>query len=194
MLGGKAVPAPEPAAAVAAPEQAQPAARVSSPEVMQLLKQSEAAIGKGSYQEAIELSREVLKQEPENVFAWENLGVSYFAEGDYPKWVEAWEKTRSLEKDPKRWEAMNSYLNTLRRNFGAKAQQAEAKPKAAAAQPAAVKAAPEEIQRLYNLGIDFYTSGKLEKAKTAFEKILQQDPKNEQAAKALKRVNEDLKK
>ena len=176
----------EPAAA----EQAQPA---SSPEVTRALAQAEAANDKGSYREAIELSREVLKTEPNNVSAWENLGIAYFATGDYPKWVEAWEKTRSLEKDPKRWEALNNYLNTLRRNFAAKAPAAEEKPKAAA-----VKAAPaatqEEILRLYNIGIDLYATGALSKAKATFEKILQLDPKNDTAAKALKRVNEDLKK
>ncbi|HNW44552.1 MAG TPA: tetratricopeptide repeat protein [Elusimicrobiales bacterium] len=169
-LGRKAEQQPAPAAS----EQEQPAAL----ELRRLLDSADAAVSKGNYKEAIELSREVLAQEPANVSAWENLGISYFALGDYPKWVEAWEKTRTLEKDPKRWEALNRYLNTLRRNFAPQ-------PKEAASQ--------EDIQRLYNSGIDSYTAGKLDKAKAYFEKILLLDPKNEKAAKALKRVNEDLK-
>jgi len=215
-LNGRSAQQPEPAAtAVVAVQQLPEEEEINekntqSPEppateIRRMLTQATAAMGKGAYQKAIELSRMVIDQEPDNLTAWENLGISYFAAGEYPKWVEAWEKIHALGKNTERWEALNSYLNALRRDFtpqqkAAAAQVYPRKTGPAPAQPEAVQPViirpagvrQEDRQSLYNLGIDFYTSGELGKAKAAFEKLLQLDPGNEPAAKALKRVNEDL--
>ena len=50
----------------------------------------------------------------------------------------------------------------------------------------------QEVQRIYNEGVDYYTSGKLEKAKQAFERVLELDHNHVPATKALRRVKEEL--
>ena len=51
---------------------------------------------------------------------------------------------------------------------------------------------PLEIQRLYNQGVDAYTSGRLENARAAFQRVVDLDPAYVPARKALRRVEEEL--
>jgi outer membrane protein assembly factor BamD (BamD/ComL family) len=51
---------------------------------------------------------------------------------------------------------------------------------------------PQEIQRLYNQGVDDYTAGRLESARAAFRRVVELDPAYVPAKKALLRVEEEL--
>jgi tetratricopeptide (TPR) repeat protein len=148
-----------------------------------MVLQAISAIEQGRYDEAIDLSKKVLSEQPGNLSAWENLGISYFAIGDYAKSVEAWEKALSLERNPARRSVLASHLKSVRNVIQ--------RPKAP--KMAAPTASPEEILRRYNEGLDYYSSGQLEKAKAAFERVLEWDPQHASAAKALRRVKEELK-
>ncbi len=151
--------------------------------VAQLLARAASAIEGDRYDDAIELSREVLRIEGDNLAAWKNLGTSYFAHGDYKKSLSAWEKAYALEKSSARRSVIRGYLKSLRSLLG----RFKPKPKAAVRRPS-----PQEIQRRYNAGVDFYTAGHLEEAKESFAEVLRLDPAYAQAAKALKRVTEEL--
>lgn len=161
----------------------------ASPEKLRLdklLTQAASAQEEGRYDDVIRLALEVLKSEPDNLGAWEHLGTAYFAIGDYPRALEAWEKAFALEKNPARRGMLEGYLKSLRRLI------ARPKPPRPEAAPERAGLSPLEIQRLYNRGVDHYTAGELEKAKQTFQRVLQEDPAYHPASKALKRVMEEL--
>ncbi len=147
--------------------------------------QASAAVQEERYQDAIELSRQVLDRSPDDLPAWENLGISYFAVGEFKNSLDAFEKALELEKNPARRSLLGTHISSV------KSVLQKAKPAAPAARPAA--AAAQEVQKLYDEGLDLYNSGRLEQAKALFEKALSLDPQNTPAAKALKRVKEELK-
>jgi tetratricopeptide (TPR) repeat protein len=153
-------------------------------ELEKILTRAASAVEDGRYDEAIALSREVLARDPENLSAWENLGISYFAQSDYEQSAAAWEKALSLEKNPARRAALASHLKSVKRMME--------RPKSFA-RPNMLPVPVEKVQQLYNQGLDFYAAGQLEKAKAAFEQASSLDPNNTAIRKALIRVQEELK-
>lgn len=143
------------------------------------------ALEAGRYDEAVDLSRRVLRLDDASLPAWENLGTAYFAVGAYPQSLEAWERAYKLERDPARRAAIAAAIKSVR------AVMTRA-PRPKAAESMRSPASPQEIQRLYNQGVDHYTGGRLEEAKAAFERVLALDSAYAPAAKALRRVNEEL--
>lgn len=144
------------------------------------------ALEAGRYDEAVDLSRRVLRLDDASLPAWENLGTAYFAVGAYPQSLEAWERAYKLERDPARRASIAATIKSVR------AVMARAPRRPAAAEPALRAASPQEIQRLYNQGVDHYTGGRLDEAKASFERVLTLDPAYSPASKALRRVTEEM--
>lgn len=154
----------------------------------ELLTRTAAAIERGDYDAAIALSQEILKEDENNLSAWENLGTSYFAVGEYPDSLAAWRRAYALEKNPARRSVLDGYLKSLRKLLSRPPKPAmETEPRAQK-----TMVSPLEIQRIYDSGVDFYTSGQLEKARLAFKKVLDLDPAYVPATKALRRVVEEI--
>ena len=151
------------------------------------LTRAASALEESRYEDAIRESREALKQEPSLVPAWENLGTAYFALGDYAQALDAWRKAYALEKNPARRAAHRNYIRSIENLLK--------RPKPPAQRtytPPAPAADPQALQKIYDEGVDAYTSGQLNKAKDSFERILALDPDNVPAAKALRRVKEEM--
>ncbi|MBI4347817.1 MAG: tetratricopeptide repeat protein [Elusimicrobia bacterium] len=153
--------------------------------VEEQLTRAGTAIDEGRYREALSMSLEVLKKDERNVAAWENIGTAYFAMADYPRALKAWQRVYGLQTDPTRRSAARGYIKAIERVM--KRRTEEPKP----AKPL-IQIPAEEIEREYNQGIDLYTAGRLEEARKAFEHVLTLDPSHVPAAKALRRVNEEL--
>ena len=49
-----------------------------------------------------------------------------------------------------------------------------------------------ETQRLYEAGVDRYAQGRLSEAGRMFQRLLELDPKNKPAARALRRVQAEI--
>ncbi|MEK7858735.1 MAG: tetratricopeptide repeat protein [Elusimicrobiota bacterium] len=157
-------------------------------ELEQKLTKAASALEDGRYEEVIELSLAVVREDPNNLTAWENLGTAYFATADYTAALNAWEKAYALQTEPSKRSVVKGYLRSIRSILS---RPRPPKPVRPAMEPRAT-ASPEEVQQLYNRGVDYYTAGQLEKAKQTFEQVLRVDPSNVPAEKALKRVNEEL--
>lgn len=155
----------------------------------QILTQASTAIEEGRYELAIELSESALREDPTLISAWENLGTSYFALRDYENSLRAWEKATILEKSPARRTLLADYIKSIKKVMARRQARPSIteKPK-----PLVPKASAAEIQRLYNDGVDYYSSGQLEKARALFQKILDMDPLYGPAVKALRRVEEEM--
>jgi tetratricopeptide (TPR) repeat protein len=163
--------------------------------VEQLLTLASEAMEESRYEEAIYMSDAVLKYQPENIMAFENLGISRFARGEYQKSLEAWEKAYELETSQARLEMIDSQITSVENVI--KQQKRKAAMTAATPAPALRAAKPvdtAEVQRLYREGLDLYSSGELEKARAIFQKVLETDPENVPAANAIKRIQRELKK
>lgn len=161
--------------------------------IEQLLAQAGTAVAEGRYDEAIALSRRVLELDAEALAAWENLGTSLFALGDYANSLEAWERAYALEQSAARRTALKGYIKSLRALLARPKPAAPAV--AAAPEPARTPAwrmTPLAIQKLYDEGVDHYTAGRLKDAQGAFETVLQADPAYVPARKALRRVMEEV--
>lgn len=151
----------------------------------QLLTEASAALEAGKYDETIALSLKVIELDPNNISAWENLGTAYFSYGDYANSLTSWEKALSLEKSAARRSALSGYINSIRKLLiQPKPQRIEAGQR--------LTVSPQEIQRLYNQGVDDYTAGRLENARAAFRRVVDLDPAYVPAKKALLRVEEEL--
>ena len=155
-------------------------------ELQQQLTRAASAIEEGRYEECIALSTAVVQADKNVLAGWENLGTCYFAKGEYALSLESWETAVALEKNPARRSVLRGYLasigSVLKRPKPPPAPAAQARP----------GASPAEIQRLYGEGIDQYSAGSLDKAKRLFERVLELDPDHVKAAKALKRVKEEM--
>jgi tetratricopeptide (TPR) repeat protein len=62
-------------------------------------------------------------------------------------------------------------------------------PPPAATAPAAAEGDPRDVSRLYQKGVEYYARGEYLQASSMFLRILQIDPDNEQARKALERID-----
>lgn len=151
----------------------------------QLLTEAAAALEAGKYDEAIALSLKVIELDPNSISAWENLGTAYFSYGDYANSLTAWEKALSLEKSAARRSALSGYISSIRKLLvQPKPQRIEGGQR--------LTVSPQEIQNLYNQGVDDYTAGRLESARAAFRRVVELDPAYVPAKKALLRVEEEL--
>jgi tetratricopeptide (TPR) repeat protein len=155
-------------------------------QIEQLLTRAAFALEQGRYDEAVSLSRQVHELDPENLAAWENLGTAWFAQGDYTRSLEAWERAIALEKSSARRALLAGYMKSIRKLL--ERPRVVARP----AEPPRPVVAPHEIQKLYNRAVDLYTSGQLEAARDAFERVLSLDPAYIPASKGLRRVMEEI--
>jgi hypothetical protein len=96
-----------------------------------------------------------------------------------------------LERDPQKRRALQNSIAVARRGLGLPDEEpapVPAAPAASAPPPAAKPVAADEIEALYKKGIKYYASGEYLQATTVFLRILELDPGNPDATKALKRL------
>jgi len=148
------------------------------------------AVEEERYQEAIELNRKVLNQSPDELSAWENLGISYFALKDYERSMEAFERAYSLEKNPVRRKMVKTHLASIKKIIAKKGRGARKKAKISTG----ISILTPEMEKLYNRGLDLYNLNRLEEARDIFKKVLKSAPGYRPAANALKRVEAEIKK
>lgn len=154
------------------------------------LTRANAALEEGDYEKAIELSLAVIRVDPNSAAAWENLGTAYFAQKDYDSSLKAWKRAYELEKSPALRQAIKGYMKTI----GRAQDKAASAPKKAVSVPLPdrPKLDPAERQEMFNQAIDHYTRREFPEAKELLEKLLQADPEDVEAQKALKRVKDEL--
>jgi tetratricopeptide (TPR) repeat protein len=95
-------------------------------------------------------------------------GIEHYARGEFLQATAMF--MRILQIDPDNAQALKA-LETLK------------------SQTAAPSLTPEQVRKLYDSGIDHYARGEIDAAKQDFETILRADPDNEEAKKALRRIN-----
>ncbi|MFI5345773.1 MAG: hypothetical protein ACHQ51_05310 [Elusimicrobiota bacterium] len=177
----------------AGPEVEQP-----SPTLADLLKKIEAAYRHGNYELGLSLVKQAFELKQNDVSAMDRIGSIYYVLGRYGEALTVWTRALPLEHDmTKRRELENSILVT-RRSLGladGEFVESASTATAVAAAPVASKEMSAEtkakVQSLYKMGVKYYASGQYLQATTAFLSVLDLDPGNPDATKALKRLKLD---
>lgn len=149
--------------------------------------------------EAIKHNRDALTIEPENLTARKSLGTNYYMKGQYYGAIKEWERALTLERDPKEQALLRRYIANAdqARVSGLRKAEVEGevakpalKPRKPEPRRAGSSTGPREIQRLYMRGSQLFVQGKLDDAEKMFQRILQIDPTNKRAQRALERLRQ----
>ncbi|MFH1723901.1 MAG: hypothetical protein ABII00_04680 [Elusimicrobiota bacterium] len=166
----------------------------------ELLFRVETAYNLGQQERVLSLLQDVLTLEPDDATALERVGTTYYVLGRYRDALELWERALPLEKSDEQRRILEEYIAKARRNLRpaaakpAEERPAEAEPPPEAKRPeperpkAARRADPRDVQKLYQKGVEHYARGEYLQATAMFMRILQIDPDNAQAKKALERL------
>lgn len=151
------------------------------------MRDSETLFLASKPKEAEALLRDVLILQPEHRTALARLGSALYTQGRYPEAVETWK--RALAADPKSWENQNiRYMMSQ-----AALRMPAPKPKPIRKpEPGELKVDPRLIENLYQQGVEHYLAGRKADALEVYRRILELDPKNGQAKKAVERLEREM--
>jgi tetratricopeptide (TPR) repeat protein len=175
--------------------------------------QVEFANTRGDSARVESLLSDILELEPENATALERIGSMRYLTGHMPEAISAWESALKIETRERELESLREYLRMAKERASGKplpgggvlipaptptpapAAAAPAAPAAPVARPAAPAPAqvpagdPRDVEKLYQKGVEHYARGEYLQASAMFLRILQIDPNNEPARKALERID-----
>ncbi len=162
----------------------------------ELLAGIEAAYRKGDYDRGLRLVKRVFELGSTDVTALDRVGSIYYVLGRYGEALTIWQQALPLEKNLRRRRELSKSIVVARRTLGLEADSTAqtTPPPSAAPRPrpqAQVLRPPDrkEIDALYRKGVKHYARGEFLQATTAFLRILEIDPKNQRAGKALERLH-----
>ncbi len=150
----------------------------------------EVALRERDFERVVKLADQVLQLDPSNALAYKRLGAAHYAQKRYPESLKALRSAYKLETDSDARKQIKGYLDALQSLIERGKRDA-----AAPAKPVEVRTtglSPVEIERLYEQGVDFYAQGRLSEAAAAFRKILESEPNNSSARRALDRVQSEI--
>jgi len=139
----------------------------------------EVALSRQEYDKVVKLGRQIVQIDATDETAYLRMGVAYYALKRYSEALDSLRIASRLARDEKTRKELDSYIGQIE-NIEEKASEAKA------------ATSPEDIENLYNAGVEFYAQGHLKESAQMFRRILQIDPQNASAAKALKRVNAEI--
>jgi len=187
--------------------------------IEELLYRVEFANTRGDQGRVESLLKDVIELEPESVTALERLGSLRYMTGRFLEANQVWEAALKLETREKEIESLRTYMKLATERASGKvmpggfaplapAATAPAEPEPAPApidSPKATQAAPaapvdspkanqkrgdpRDVQVLYQKGVEHYARGEYLQASAMFLRIIQIDPENQQARKALERID-----
>lgn len=149
----------------------------------------EVALQEREYDKVLKLAEQVVELDPSNALAYKRMGAADYALGKYPDALKALRSAYKLEADSEQRKTLRSYIEALTSLMKKRSRAAERR----AVEPEKpASRSPQEIERLYEAGVDLYAQGRLPEAATTFQKILQLDASNVSARRALDRVQAEI--
>jgi len=150
----------------------------------------EVALRERDFERVVKLADQVLALDPSNALAYKRLGAAHYALKRHAEALKALRSAYKLETDSDSRKQLKSYLDALQALL--ERGKRDAAPVAKAPEVKATGLSPMEIERLYESGVDFYAQGKLSEAAAAFRKIIESEPNNTSARRALDRVQSEI--
>ncbi len=158
--------------------------------IEELFYRSETAFNRRDYARVLDLTNDILALEPDNATALERSGSIYYLLKQYDKALSAWKQALAVEQNPVEIASLQNHIVEVEKKMQAAASLPGGipQPQAAAAEPALPRPDARVIEGLYQKGVEHFARGEHLQAASAFMKILQMDPGNSQAKKALERI------
>lgn len=148
----------------------------------------EVALREGDYERVVKLSEQVLAVDPANALAYKRQGAAHYALKRHGEALKALRSAYKLESEPESRKQLKAYVDALTALIERRRVEAVG-PKPAVRNSALT---PLEIERLYEAGVDLYAQGRLSEASAAFRRILEVEPSNVSARRALDRVQSEI--
>ncbi|MDE2489216.1 MAG: type IX secretion system membrane protein PorP/SprF [Elusimicrobia bacterium] len=136
------------------------------------------------WKKVVELGKQVVAIDPANVHAYERMAGAYHAMGDHADALKSVEAAYALESDPVERAKLKAYIGALKAVL--------AKERRPEKRRAASAASPEQVERLYEAGVELYAQGRLIEAREAFRRCLELDAKYMPAQRAFARVQAEM--
>lgn len=193
-------PPTAPAVAVSTPAAAAPAApevAVSSPsaptgaEALKRVLESTSALLEVSFfqqewDKVVKLADQVVALDPGNVQAYKRLAGAYHAMSKHAEALKALKAAYALETDESERAKLKSYIAAMKAVV-----EKQTRP-VAAPRPAKPAGGPEDVEKLYEAGVELYAQGRLLEAREAFRRCLAIDENYTPAQRAYQRVQAEL--
>ena len=119
-----------------------------------------------------------MRETPKNADLLNDLGYSYYSQGDWKKAEDCYRKAIAIHEDPR-------YLNNLGLALGQQSRYREALE--------SFRKATDEARANGNLGFIFLTQGRIEHARRAYQQALELDPGYELARRVLGQMDQEQK-
>lgn len=146
----------------------------------------EVALRQGDNAKAVKLAMEVVRLDPNNVLAYKRMGIAYAALKNFSAALKALRSAYKLETDPEAKTKLRFYINGLVPLLEKQTT------KAAPGELPIGVLTPQDVERLYEAGVDLYAQGRLLEARKVFRRILEQEPNNVSARRASDRIDADI--
>lgn len=150
----------------------------------------EVALRERDFERVVKLADQVLQLDPSNALAYKRLGAAQYALKRYPESLKALRAAYKLENDSDSKKQLRGYIDALSALI--ERGRRDATPAAKPVEPKSSGLTPVEVERLYETGVDLYAQGKLSEAAAAFRRIIESDPNNSSARRALDRVQSEI--
>jgi len=186
-----------PAVAVSTPSAAAaPAVAVSSPaapsgeEALKRVLESTSALMEVSFfqqewDKVVKLAEQVVALDPGNLQAYKRMAGAYHAMNKHAEALRALKAAYALETDEGERAKLKAYIAAMRAVV-------EKKTRPAAAPKPRPTGGPEDIEKLYEAGVELYAQGRLVEAREAFRRCLQIDENYTPAQRAYQRVQAEM--
>lgn len=148
----------------------------------------EVALRERDFDRVVKLADQVLELDPSNALAYKRLGAAHYALKNNVEALKALRSAYKLESDSDSRRQIKSYIDALQ----ALLERVKRAPAARAPEMKATGLSPVEIERLYEAGVDLYAQGKLSEAAKTFRRIIESEPNNTSARRALDRVQSEI--
>jgi len=137
------------------------------------------------WEKVVKLAEQITALDPSNVLAYRRMAGAYHALKKPVEALKALKAAYALEPDAEERSKLRSYITAMQALIERRSRPA--------AKPAARQgASPEEIERLYEAGVELYAQGRLIEAVEAFRRVLQLDENYAPAQRAYQRVQSEM--
>jgi len=137
------------------------------------------------WDKVIKLGEQIVALDPSNVHAYERLASAYHATHKHPQALKALKAAYALESDETERGKLKAYITAMKALIDKENRPAAApKPKSSGS--------PEDVERLYEAGVELYAQGRLIEAREAFRRCLEVDSSYTPAQRAMQRVQSEM--
>ncbi|HEX4046345.1 MAG TPA: tetratricopeptide repeat protein, partial [Elusimicrobiota bacterium] len=139
------------------------------------------------WDKVIQLGDQVIALDPSNVTAYKRLAGAYHALNRHAEALKALKAAYALETDDAERAKLKAYISAMKALI-----EKEKRPAAARTAKAKPRGSPEDVERLYEAGVELYAQGRLLEAREAFRRCLQINGDYTPAQRAFQRVQSEM--